>query len=191
MDLPRRLRRLLSERRRTELTEPDAVACGVLVPILPEPCGPAVVYTLRSEELPSHKGQVSFPGGKRAASDRSLLDTALRETREEIGVDPSDVTILGKLDDVFTMVTDYVITPFVGLLPAGVRFTPNPAEVSDLFTVALEDLMNPRYHDVTTKSFRGHEIDIEVITAGRHTIWGATHRITANLIECLRELEGG
>ena len=179
MDLPRRLRRLLSERRRTELTEPDAVACGVLVPILPEPCGPAVVYTLRSEELPSHKGQVSFPGGKRAASDRSLLDTALRETREEIGVDPSDVTILGKLDDVFTMVTDYVITP------------PNPAEVSDLFTVALEDLMNPRYHDVTTKSFRGHEIDIEVITAGRHTIWGATHRITANLIECLRELEGG
>ncbi len=189
MDFPQRLRRLLSERRRTQLSEPDAVACGVLVPILPEPPGHAVVYTLRSEELPSHKGQVSFPGGKRAASDRSLLETAVRETQEEIGIDPSDVTILGKLDDVFTMVTDYIITPFVGLLPAGVRFTANPAEVSDVFTVSVKDLMNPQYHDVTTKSFRGQEIDIEVITAGRHTIWGATHRITANLIECLKELE--
>ncbi|RMF25454.1 MAG: CoA pyrophosphatase [Deltaproteobacteria bacterium] len=191
MDLPERLGRFLRERKRTALSEPDAVECAVLVPIVREPSGHAVVYTLRSEELPSHKGQVSFPGGKRAPGDRTLLDTALREAGEEIGIDPADVTILGQLDDVFTMVTDYIITPFVGLLPDGVRFTPNPSEVSDLFTVSIEDLLDPRYHEIATKNFRGHEIDIEVITAGRHTIWGATHRITANLIECLRELRAG
>ncbi len=185
MTLPVRLEHLLNQRRRTVLEEPDALPCAVLVPILPAASDYSVVYTLRSESLPSHQGQVSFPGGKRSAEDDSLLDTALREAKEEIGIEPSTVRILGKLDDVFTMVTDYIITPFVGLLPADCRFDPNPHEVSDLFTVAIGDLADPSFHDVRTKTFREHEIDIEVITAGRHLIWGATHRITTNLIDCL------
>ncbi|RMD86267.1 MAG: CoA pyrophosphatase, partial [Candidatus Dadabacteria bacterium] len=184
--LPQRLERLLATRERAVLEEPDAVSCAVLVPLVREDDGWAVLYTLRSEDLPSHRGQVSFPGGKQAASDRSLLETALREASEEIGIDPRKVSVLGQLDDVYTLVTGYVITPFVGLIPSGTRLVPNPAEVRELFTVPVEKLLDPRHHGFEKKNFREHQIDIEVITAGPHPIWGATHRITMNLIECLR-----
>jgi len=190
MDLLERLRRALARRERVELRAAGATACGVLVPILPDGGGHAVVYTLRSDALPNHRGQVSFPGGKRAPGDRSLLDTALREAREEIGIDPKDVEILGRLDDVGTLVTDFVITPFVGLLPAGQTFRPNPNEVSDVFTVRLEDLLDERHHGTMKQRWGRHEVDVDVITAGRHPIWGATHRITCNLIDCLRAEQG-
>ena len=83
--------------------------CGVLLAILPSEHGYEVLYTLRSQELPSHKGQVAFPGGKHSEEDNSLLVTALREAEEEVGISPGDVEVLGSLDDVYTMATDYVI----------------------------------------------------------------------------------
>jgi 8-oxo-dGTP pyrophosphatase MutT (NUDIX family) len=162
--------------------------CGVLLAILPSSQDYEVLYTLRSQELPSHKGQVAFPGGKHSEEDRSLMETALREAEEEVGIVPGDVEVLGSLDDVYTMATDYVITPYVGLLPPRYEFTANPSEVSDLFTVSLTELRDPEHHGVADRQWRGSNFPVDVITAGPHAIWGATHSITTNLIECLADL---
>jgi 8-oxo-dGTP pyrophosphatase MutT (NUDIX family) len=184
--LPEGLKATLERRSRVTLARTKSIVCAVLVPIVVREGDYGVVYTLRSEHLPNHKGQVSFPGGKHSpAEDASLLDTALREAREEIGVAPENVQILGLLDDVYTMATDYVITPFVGLLRGNVSFRPNPREVEDVFTVSLDDLVNRAHHEKETKEWRGNSFEVDVITAGPHRIWGATHGITINLLDCV------
>ena len=178
------------------MSDPDAVWCAVLIPLVPVLSSHAsdaaiadydVVYTLRSENLPSHKGQVAFPGGKRCGSE-ALLETALRESSEEIGVVPADVEILGCLDDVSTMAGQFVITPWVGLLPAGYEFHANPSEVADICTVRLSELGNPRHHGRSTRQWNGNTYEILTITAGRHEIWGATHQITQNFLDLLAQI---
>ncbi len=179
------LARLLETRKRTALSDGEAIRCAVLVPLIADGDGYSVLYTLRSDHVPNHQGQVSFPGGKHSEGDRDLADTALREANEEVGIDPGEVEVIGCLDDVYTLAARFVITPFVGILPATAQFTVNPGEVADLFTVAVEALLDPVHHGVETRSWDGNDFEIQVITAGRHIIWGATHTITTNLIDCL------
>jgi 8-oxo-dGTP pyrophosphatase MutT (NUDIX family) len=195
-DLPRVLARHLQSRERQPMLDPEAVCCAVLIPLVPVHPGSGngaviedyeVVYTLRSEDLPSHKGQVAFPGGKRSGGEE-LLQTALRESSEEIGIVPSDVEVIGCLDDVSTMAGQFVITPWVGLLPRGYEFRANPFEVADIFTVRISELGNPRHHAQVTREWNGNSYDLSIITAGRHEIWGATHQITRNFLEMLAEL---
>ena len=192
-NLPARLSEHLRARDRLAIAQHEGVACAVLIPLIPVDFGDGdydfdVVYTLRSEHLPSHKGQVAFPGGKREAGEE-LLQTALRESAEEIGLAPADVEVVGCLDDVTTMAGQFVITPWVGLVPPAYSFRPNPLEVADIFSVRLTDLANPLYHGQTRKQWGGNEYDILVITAGRHEIWGATHQITRNFLDRLAELD--
>lgn len=178
------------------MSEPDAIACAVLIPLVPLLSAPPregiddydVVYTLRSQHLPSHRGQVAFPGGK-CHGGEGLLEAALRESAEEIGIEPSDVTVVGCLDDVSTMAGQFVITPWVGLLPSGYAFRANPHEVDDIFTVRLSALGDPRHHAQTRKQWGGNDYELPVITAGRHEIWGATHQITRNFLELVAEAE--
>lgn len=178
------------------MTEPDAIVCAVLIPLVPLLSAPPregiddydVVYTLRSQHLPNHKGQVAFPGGK-CHRGEALIETALRESAEEVGIDPGDVTVVGCLDDVSTMAGQYVITPWVGLLPPGYAFRANPREVDDIFAVRLSALGDPRHHAQTRKQWGGNDYDLPVITAGRHEIWGATHQITRNFLELVAEAE--
>lgn len=195
MDLPSRLLTHLRSRERLALSQRGAIACAVLIPLVPLPSsvtGPGhfdfdVVYTLRSEHLPNHKGQVAFPGGKRSGHEE-LLQTALRESHEEISIVPTDVTVIGCLDDVSTMAGQYIITPWIGVLPAGYIFRANPNEVADIFSVPLLELGNPRHHAQTTKQWGGNEYEIPIITAGRHEIWGATHQITCNFLEAVESV---
>jgi len=158
----------------------------VLVPVVDASGGLQVLYTLRSEELPDHKGQVAFPGGKRQKEDPDIEATALREAYEEIGVTTPDLEVLGLLDDVTTMQGMYVITPVVARMRAEVPLSPNPAEVSDTFTVPLEKLYDPRYRQIDHKNFQGNTYEIDTITAGAHVIWGVTHHITLDLLDHLR-----
>jgi 8-oxo-dGTP pyrophosphatase MutT (NUDIX family) len=157
-----------------------------LVPVVSVNGEYGVVYTLRSTHLPNHKGQVAFPGGKHSATrDRDLLQTALREAQEEIGILAADVDVLGRLDDVYTMAADFVITPYVGLLPAGYSYRANPDEVTDIFTVRIRDLADIVHHTTETREWQGACYPIDVITAGPHKIWGATQRITMDLLDRL------
>jgi 8-oxo-dGTP pyrophosphatase MutT (NUDIX family) len=184
--LPERLRRDLDRRPPATIGTASAIACGVLVPVVSLEGDWGVVYTLRAEHLPNHKGQVAFPGGKRSVTkDRDLLQTALREAHEEIGIAAADVDVVGRLDDVCTMAGGFVITPYVGVLPAGYAYRANPAEVAAVFTVRLRDLAEPGNHATETREWQGSRYPIDVITAGPHKIWGATQRITMDLIERL------
>jgi 8-oxo-dGTP pyrophosphatase MutT (NUDIX family) len=194
--LPRDLARHLRARERQPVIDPDAVCCAVLIPLIPVIASRGngggvddydVVYTLRSEHLPSHKGQVAFPGGKKEPGEE-LLETALRESAEEIGIVPADVEVIGCLDDVSTMAGQFVITPWVGVLPAGYGFRANPEEVADIFTVRLSALADPRHHASTSREWNGNSYTISIITAGRHEIWGATHQITTNFLERVDEV---
>lgn len=190
-EFPDNLARHLATRRRVAIEPRGAIACAVLIPLLPSledglVADWDVVYTLRSEHLPSHKGQVAFPGGKRHGSEE-LVDTALRESAEEIGIVPAAVEVLGCLDDVSTMAGQFLITPWVGLLPAGCRFEANPREVDDIFTVRLSRLGDPRHHTSTSRQWGGNDYRLPAITAGRHEIWGATHQITLNFLDLVRE----
>ncbi len=179
-----RLRTRLAGRDRRVLSNPRSIACAVLVPLIAGSDGYGVVYTLRSEHLPNHKGQVSFAGGKHQASeDATLLATALREVEEEIGVSSAGIDVLGALDDVYTMGTDFVITPFVALLPENTCFRANASEVAHVFTVSLRDLDDRRHHEKEIKTWRGQEFEVDVIVAGSYRIWGATHRITIELLD--------
>ena len=95
--------------------------------------------------------------------------------------------MVGCLDDVSTMAGQYVITPWVGVLPPDYAFRADPREVADIFTVRLSRLGDPRHHAQTTKQWGGNDYEIPVITAGRHEIWGATHEITRNFLELVAE----
>ncbi|HEY2775774.1 MAG TPA: CoA pyrophosphatase [Candidatus Binatia bacterium] len=193
--LPETLTHHLRARRRLSITTAGATPCAVLIPLVLATIVSAdsasddyeIVYTLRSEHLPSHKGQVAFPGGKRSGQEQSL-ETALRETAEEIGIDPADVQVIGCIDDVSTMAGQFVITPWIGLLPPGYAFRANPREVADIFAVPLSALADPRHHAQATRHWGGNSYELPVITAGRHEIWGATLQITYNLLAILSEL---
>jgi 8-oxo-dGTP pyrophosphatase MutT (NUDIX family) len=179
------LRRVLAERRRLAMLDGEAVRCAVLVPLIPEADAFRVLYTRRTEHLPDHSGQVAFPGGKYHASDPSLLETALRETREEVGIETEAVQVLGRLDDVTTLAARYVVTPFVAVLPPDTSFRPNPAEVADIFTVGIDELRNPERHATQPRTWDGMVYHVDVITAGSHNIWGLTLHITRNLLACV------
>jgi len=183
---PERLRQRLRQRPAVVLRAESSIACAVLVPVVSIGDEYGVVYTLRSSHLPNHKGQVAFPGGKHSASrDRDLLQTALREADEEIGISAQDVEVLGRLDDVYTLAADFVITPYVGLLPPSYPYRANPGEVADIFTVRIRDLADVVHHATETREWQGTRYAIDVITAGPHKIWGATQRITMDLLDRL------
>ncbi len=105
-----------------------------------------VLFTLRTEFLPEHKGQVAFPGGAREAGDQNAEETALRETLEEIGVKPNDVKLLGRLADLETH-SGYLITPFVGTISWPYSMKLEEKEVAQVFTIPLAWLAEPTHHE--------------------------------------------
>ena len=165
-------------------TPSNGVPAAVLVPLFVRDGALHLLYTTRSESLPQHAGQVSFPGGRHAPDvDATLLATALRETSEEIGVTPHDVDVLGALDPIHTLSSNFVITPFVATIPHPYAFCPNPHEVSDVFSIPLATLADPSTIVEETWTIDGRTVPIASYRHDGRTIWGATQRITAALVD--------
>jgi 8-oxo-dGTP pyrophosphatase MutT (NUDIX family) len=182
------IRDALAARPRTVLDRPDSAPAAVLVPILAIEDEPHLLFTRRSTSLPHHQGQVAFPGGRRHDDDVDLRATALREAHEEIGLDPADVRILGALDDIETIATRFVITPWVGLVPYPYAWRPCEHEVDTIFTVPLRVLQAPETLRRETWDFGGRQVPIDVYPVDGHVIWGATQRITQDLLNLLATL---
>lgn len=161
---------------------------AVLVPLLLRDGAPQVLFTKRPSTLRHHAGQYSFPGGSRDPEDPTPLRTALRETREELGIDVSGVRVLGSLDEVFTLGgAGFRIQSFVGVLPQGLEYKPNAAEVEFIIEVPLAHLLDPAFHRTEPHRVRGVEYEVDFYTYGTHVIWGATGRILRHLLElCAR-----
>ncbi|HEX8434909.1 CoA pyrophosphatase [Archangium sp.] len=162
---------------------------AVLVPLLVREGSPHILFTKRPTTLRHHAGQYSFPGGSRDAEDTTPLHTALRETREELGIDVSGVRVLGALDEVPTL-TEFRIQPFVGVIPEGVEYQPSPDEVEFILEVPLAALLDPTLRRTERRSVRGMEYEVDFYTYGSHVIWGATGRILRDLLRLASELSG-
>jgi 8-oxo-dGTP pyrophosphatase MutT (NUDIX family) len=186
--LLRSLRAALAEPRAPR-PAPGAVPAAVLVPIFERDGDLHLLYTTRSAALPHHAGEVAFPGGRHAAAvDASLLATALRETVEEIGVAPDHVDVLGALDPVRTFRSNFLITPYVGRIPHPYELRLDPREVEDVFALPLATLADPATSVDETWTIEGHAVPVTAYRHGGRTIWGATQRITASLVDLVLAL---
>jgi 8-oxo-dGTP pyrophosphatase MutT (NUDIX family) len=184
-----RLRQVLERRvRRTIDAAPPLIRAGVLIPLVTGANGIELLFTRRTDTVLTHKGQISFPGGQREDSDVETVETALRESYEEIGLEPSRVTVLGELDDVFTAVSSFVITPVVGLVDGGVdTLRPAPDEVKSLLLVPVTQLLDPQVHTTESRSVGEQQYRIHYYTVGDDIIWGATGRIVYQFLRAWEE----
>jgi 8-oxo-dGTP pyrophosphatase MutT (NUDIX family) len=139
----------------------------------------------RSESVEDHKGEVSFPGGRMDECDGSLLDTALREAHEEVGVRPEDVRVLRRLEDVDTS-TGYLVTPFLGMITEDYPFVVSRVEVAELVEVPVTALVDGSTIRDETRFEDGLPVSRPNYAYGGHLIWGATARILTGLLELLR-----
>lgn len=174
-DLPVSLEQLLGED-----YEHDLRAAGVLVPIMDRPSGLTVLLTRRSEDLRAHAGQISFPGGSREQADQSLAETALREAREEVGLDPDLVSVLGYLDD-YPTVSRFLITPVVGLVSSRASVQPDGVEVAEVFEVPLSHVLDANRYRQDTIERAGHKLPFYTLEHEHYRIWGATAGMLLNL----------
>jgi 8-oxo-dGTP pyrophosphatase MutT (NUDIX family) len=171
---------ILRHRKTKKITGEDLKASAVLIPLFYNQGQYHVLFTERSDEVNFHKGQVCFPGGSREPSDSSLLQTALREIEEEIGLKAKDVEILGEFDDNVTLTSNYVISPFVAFIPHPYPFKVDSREIKEIFSVPLSFLMDEANFkpDSYTYEYEGH------------VIWGATARILRQFIDLLKSESG-
>ena len=140
------------------------------------------VMTERSNSLPSHPGEVAFPGGKREKKDKNLKQTALREATEEISLDPAKVEILGQLDPLESRF-GLSVTPFVGILKEKFDLEPNPDEVADIFYLPLSFFKNNPLIKRGVTNFKGETFDTPVIIYDNHEIWGLTLAFTLDFLK--------
>jgi 8-oxo-dGTP pyrophosphatase MutT (NUDIX family) len=155
---------------------------AVLVPVLLEADHARLVYTVRKDHLPDHAGQISFPGGSIEEGDESLMATALREAEEEIDLSPSLVEVIGELEEMYIPPSNFLVRPFVGLLPPEAEMVLAPDEVEEIFTVPLDTLMDPETFRTVPWYRDGREYTVPVFAVEGRNIWGATAAMTAALL---------
>ncbi|MDQ3957820.1 MAG: CoA pyrophosphatase [Actinomycetota bacterium] len=184
-DFERSLRAVLAGHRPARVRVRDARAAAVLIPVLNGP-DPSVLFTVRTETVRSHKGQISFPGGSIDPGDASAEAAALRETEEEIGLDRAAVEVVGELDTTPTFVSGYVISPFVGLLQERPLLRPNPAEVAEVLEVPLAEL-NDEIRAEPGFEHAGRTYPTEAWIWRDYVIWGVTARLIRLFLGVLAE----
>jgi 8-oxo-dGTP pyrophosphatase MutT (NUDIX family) len=167
---------------RHALASEDRIRAAVLVLFVYRGGVPALVFGKKTEDVPHHKGQFSFPGGVIQPSDGSVIEAALREAREEIGLEDGAVEVLGLFDDVRTTVTNFVITPVLGLALGEPTFHPDGREIERVIEIPLAHLLQPDAFRVEQWEREGVQRPVVFVNYGDDVIWGTTGRILSELL---------
>jgi len=182
-DLAHQVRTRLARRTRRTIVAPELRRAAVLLPLHEQGGEPYVLFTRRTETVETHKGQISFPGGAADPGDADVQSTALRETQEEMGIPPTQVEVLGVLDDLSTTVSGFVVTPVVGIIPSPFPFRINSAEIAEVLTVPLRVFRDPSSLRVERREREGKRLDVYFYRYGKHEIWGVTARIIKGFVD--------
>ena len=175
---------VLSQHRKMPIRNQLLSSAAVMMLLYPERDEYSVVLHKRSNFVTEHKGEIAFPGGRVEPEDNSRLCTALRETFEEMGVTPADVLVLGELDDVET-ISGYGVSPYVGVVPKGYEFCPNPREVDRVYLVPLSVLQDQRNVRQDVRFVEGTPLVFSAYAFDGHLIFGATAKILMNFLDVL------
>jgi 8-oxo-dGTP pyrophosphatase MutT (NUDIX family) len=180
------IKKILSERKKIQIIDKDRIDSAVLIPIYKDVGDYHIVFIRRTETVKVHKGQISFPGGTRDATDATLLDTAMREAMEEIGLQAGDMTLLGELDDEITTTSNFIVTPFVAMIPWPYPLTKNDDEVAEIISMpisALQDKSCVKMDIETTDG--GIVLDSYNFYYRGNVVWGATARILKKFLDII------
>ncbi len=188
-DLSEIIREVLGARSPKRIPDENSsyIHAAVLFPIFSANGEYRVLFTQRTHKVENHKGQISFPGGGVELKDGGFQDTALREAHEEIGLLNKDVEILGQLDDTTTVVSNFVVHPFVGLIPYPYDFKINPLEVKRIIEVPFRIFLSddPKYKRDSAE-FEGVIYPTPAYVYSGDVIWGATARIIGGFVNILK-----
>ncbi|MGO1748894.1 MAG: NUDIX hydrolase [Marinobacter sp.] len=185
------MRDLLAQRltgyapRKLELNYAEA---GILVPVTDDPGNPEMIFTLRSENLSTHRGQVAYPGGKRDPGDLSLAATALRETHEEIGLPPDQVEIISPLSQVMSL-HGILVSPYVGVVPEGHPLEANPGEIDSIFRVPLSFFLEDRRERTDAIPFQNQTIHVPCYRWDRYQIWGLSAVVLVDFLNAVYDAD--
>ena len=181
--MEQRLKQILSQRQKQHIVNSNLVRAAVLLPIYYKQEQYHLLFTKRTQEVKDHKSQISFPGGTYQEEDGTLVNTALRECAEEIGLMAGDVEVLGELDDFVTQVSSYIISPFVAIIPWPYKFKVNRKEIEEIIEVPISALLDMGRLRLETRIIDDEEVTSFFYPYQGRVIWGATARILNQFLD--------
>jgi 8-oxo-dGTP pyrophosphatase MutT (NUDIX family) len=176
-----RLREELARRPAIEIDAPQLRRAAVLIPLIRERDGYALIFSRRAESLASHSGQIAFPGGS-VEPDEALTDAAVREAEEEVGIPRTSVELIGRLDDLVTN-SGFLVAPFAGIVHERIDYVMQESEVAEVFEVPVDALLEERNPEVRYVSFRKRRYPAYFYHHGPYEIWGLTGRIVKAFLD--------
>jgi 8-oxo-dGTP pyrophosphatase MutT (NUDIX family) len=185
--MEKKIKEILACRDKVCIEDPRFRRAAVLIPLFKKDGEYYLLFTRRTDQVEHHKGQISFPGGRQDEKDKDLLTTALREAREEMGIEEKDVRILGELDDICTATTDFCVSPFVALIPYPYPFKVNSQEIEEVLEVPLSVLLDESRFRQELHKRDGKPFRVYFYQHKDRTIWGATATILKQLLDLLPE----
>ena len=143
--------------------------------------------TKRTDELKHHKGQISLPGGTQEGNEK-LINTALRETQEEIGINKTSISIIGTITPLFVPVTGFMIYPFIGYSLNKLDPKPDPVEVATIFSVNISDLLNKENRTTEQRNISGYDVQVPYFKLNDYQVWGATSMILSEFRDLIKSI---
>lgn len=183
-----RLKKALSPRRKSCILDTSRVQSAVLIPIYDKDGEYHVLFTKRTERVRDHKGEICFPGGAYEEEDAALVNTALRECAEEIGLAPEGVELLGELDDIATVSTGYIVSPFVAAITWPCQLKLDRREVDEVIEVPISALLDKNCRREETGTVDGQVTTSYFYQYGKNVIWGATARILNQFLDIVKQV---
>ena len=177
-----RLRELVAQRPAIAIDAPEYRRACVLVPLVRGDGGWSILFSRRSASLAAHSGQIAFPGGA-VEEGESLAGAAVREAQEEVGIAPEHVELIGRLDDLVTNVSGFLVAPFIGVIHERIDYVLQESEVAEVFEVPIDALLTPSQPEVRYVSYRERSYPAYFYRYGEYEIWGLTGRMLKTFLD--------